>query len=153
MGVRAPGPNCSIRPAQPAEQRAIEALLAVARLPVEGVATFLADFFVAEESGHVIGSIGLERYGAYGMLRSLVVHPSRRRQGLGTALTQRLLADADARGLTAIYLLATTAITFFPRFDFIDIERDQVPPEVQRSRDFLDTSPASAVVMRRVPAR
>jgi amino-acid N-acetyltransferase len=153
MHVRAPGSNCSIRPAQPAEQRAIEALLAAARLPVEGVATFLADFLVAEESGHVIGSIGLERYGAYGMLRSLVVQPTRRRQGLGTALTRRLLEHADAGGLTGIYLLATTAVTFFPRFGFIDIERDQVPLEVQRSRDFLDTSPASAVVMQRMPAR
>jgi amino-acid N-acetyltransferase len=141
--------NSSIRRALPTDEVAIQKLLAAARLPVEGVSMFLAEFFVAEDATGVIGAIGLERYGSCAMLRSLVVHAGRRRQGVGSALTEQLVSDADARGLTDIYLLATTALTFFPRFGFADIEREQVPLDVQQARDFLDTTPASAVVMRR----
>jgi N-acetylglutamate synthase-like GNAT family acetyltransferase len=143
----------SIRVAQPNDLRAVEGLLKTAGLRGDGVGPFLADFFVAEDAGSIVGAIGLERYGAYGMLRSLVVHRAYRRRGLGSALTSRLLDAADARRIEAIYLLATIAVTFFPRFDFADIERDEVPQAVQCSRDFLDTTPASAVVMRRLLAR
>jgi len=149
MQIRVPRWNGTVRRALPADQAAIEKLLAAARLPVEGVGTFLADFFVAEDAGQIVGAVGLERYGTCGMLRSLVVRAGRRGQGLGSALSQQLLEHSDGSGLIETYLLASTAVTFFPRFGFVDIEREQVPPDVQRSRDFLDTSPASAVVMRR----
>ena len=146
-------PACTIRSAEPNDQRAIEMLLKAAQLRSDNIAPYLADFFVAEDAGNIVGAIGLECHGEYGMLRSLVVQRSQRGRGIGGALTLRLLETAEARELRAIFLLATTAVTFFPRFGFVDIPREQVPEEVQSSRDFVDTTPASAVVMRRLLAR
>lgn len=143
-------PPYTIRAAQLSELRAIEQLLKAAQLRSDNIGPYLADFFVAETAGNIIGAVGMECHGPYAMLRSLVVQRAQRGHGVGGALTSRLLEAAEARQLRAVYLLATTAVTFFPRFGFVDIPREQVPEEVQHSRDFLDTSPASAVVMRRL---
>ena len=42
----------------------------------------------------------------------------------------RLIADAESRGLHALYLLTQTAEHYFPKFGFERIPREAVPPEV-----------------------
>ncbi|MBV9947898.1 MAG: GNAT family N-acetyltransferase, partial [Myxococcales bacterium] len=46
-------------------------------------------------------------------------------------------------------LLTTTADSFFPRFGFQHIAREDVPPELRASRELQGACPASAIVMER----
>jgi N-acetylglutamate synthase-like GNAT family acetyltransferase len=63
----------------------------------------------------------------------------------------RLIADAEARGFRALYLLTMTAEQYFPRFGFQPIDRDAVPAAVRATAEFREACPASATVMRRAP--
>jgi N-acetylglutamate synthase-like GNAT family acetyltransferase len=59
----------------------------------------------------------------------------------------RVIADAETRGLRALYLLTMTAEHYFPSFGFRQVSRAQVPADVQATEEFKSACPASAVVM------
>jgi amino-acid N-acetyltransferase len=138
----------AVRPATQSDYETVVGLLQAANLPLAGVPRALAGFYVAEDRGRILGTVGLELYGTDGLLRSAVVDPAARGTGLGHALVGRLLGDARERGIGAVYLLTTTAEGWFPRFGFSRIERDDVPDQVRASVEFREACPASAVVMR-----
>jgi amino-acid N-acetyltransferase len=138
-----------IRAARGADRASVEALLSAASLPLDGVAEHFDSFVVAEGEGRVVGAAGLEWYGDAVLLRSVVVHDDSRASGLGSALTQRALDDALGRGARAVFLLTTTAETFFERLGFERIARQDVPPSMRTSRELQGACPASAIVMRR----
>jgi len=128
---------------------AVIGLLSGAGLPTAGVPVGLEGFIVAEDANGLVGVAGLERYGPAGLLRSAAVTPSARRSGVGGALVRRILADAAARGVTDVYLLTTTAESYFPRHGFSRVAREAVPEPVQASVEFQGVCPSSAVVMHR----
>ncbi len=138
-----------IRAAKPSDRADVEALLVAARLPTEGVAEHFGSFFVVEEEGRVMGAAGLEAYGPDVLLRSVVIAKEARGAGVGSRLTRRAVDEARARGARAVYLLTTTAASFFPRFGFERVARGDVPASMQASRELQGACPASAVVMRR----
>ena len=138
----------SLRAAIPTDHPAVVSLLHASALSSEGVDPELAGFTVAEAGGQLVGVAGLERYGAYGLLRSVAVAGDRRGLGLGARLTEAVMADARARGLAGLYALTTTAERYFPRLGFEVIERDEVPADVQASAEFRTICPASAVALR-----
>ena len=128
---------------------AIEALLTACDLPVEGVRDLVDEFVIARNNGRVVGVAAVEPCGAYGLLRSAAVDQSMRGRGVGRALIQRLIADAEMKGYRALYLLTTTAENYFPAFGFITTSRESVPVEIQATSEFRDICPSSATVMRR----
>jgi len=67
---------------------------------------------------------------------------------VGDALTRDRLAWARHQGLGAVYLLTTMAGDYFPRFGFRPVSRDQAPEAIQRSREFAEACPASALFMK-----
>lgn len=140
--------SAELRTARAEDLPLVSGLLSSAGLPTRGVAEHFGDFVVATEDGRLRGAVGLECYGAAGLLRSLVVDPVSRGRGLGEELTRRALALARERGLSSIYLLTTTAERFFPRFGFEQIPRSQVDPEVMVSSEFKETICQTAVSMR-----
>jgi amino-acid N-acetyltransferase len=140
----------TIRVATPGDFAGVVQLLEAADLPTAGLTPSLPDFLVAEESGRIVGAIGLEVYGEYGLLRSAVVDAGRRNSGLGRDLVESLLLRAETKGTREIYLLTTTAERFFPRFGFAAIGREEVATPVRASEEFRGACPDSAVVMRRV---
>ena len=142
----------TIRVATPGDFAGVVRLLEAAGLPTAGLTPSLPDFLVAEESGRIVGAVGLEVYGEYGLLRSAVVDASRRSSGLGTDLVESLLLRAETKGTREIYLLTTSAEGFFPRFGFAAIGRGEVAAPVQASAEFRGACPDSAIVMRRVGA-
>jgi arsenite methyltransferase len=141
--VTAPG----LRPAQASDSAAVRSLLRGASLPEAGVTEQLDGFVVAEEGGAVVAAAGLEVYGTAGLLRSVVVAESWRGRGLGALLVEDQLRRARELRLSRVYLLTTTASSWFPRLGFDAVERDSVPAEVRASPEFADICPASAVVM------
>jgi N-acetylglutamate synthase-like GNAT family acetyltransferase len=103
--------------------------------------------WVAEEGSRIVGTIGLESYGAAGLVRSLVVVPAHRARGLGSVLVARLEQEATARETRLLVLLTETAQPFFKRLGYQVIERGYVPDEVRQSAEFTSLCPASAVCM------
>jgi amino-acid N-acetyltransferase len=138
-----------IRAAAPSDREGVELLLVSAGLPTEGVLEHFSSFFVVDDGSMVVGAAGLELYGKHALLRSVVVATGTKGTGVGTLLTHRAIDEALARGARALYLLTTTAETFFPRFGFERITREEVPEALRVSREFQGACPASATVMRR----
>ena len=147
----------TVRPAGPADLAAIHELLRASGLPVEGVAELLGTFVVAVAGDDVVGVAGLECCAAHGLLRSVAVHPAWRSHGVGRALVTRVISDAEARGIDALFLLTTSAERYFPGFGFRSIARDAAPDDIRATSQFQGACPASATVMRRArdaaPAR
>ncbi len=137
----------SIRTGGMADRSAVERLLTASKLPTAGISDSLDGFLVAESEGSVIGTIGIERYGVYGLLRSAAVDPAWQGKGLGRSLVEQLLSSARATELRAVYLLTTTAEGYFPAFGFSRVARESVPAEVRESVEFAEACPASAAVL------
>ena len=141
--------TAQIRPAAPDDLPAVERLLAASKLPLDGVREALPTFVVAQSGDDIVGVAGLEVCCDNALLRSVAVADAWRSRGLGRALVTRVIADAESRGLDALYLLTTTAERYFPSFGFRQIGRDEVPADVRETKEFRSACPASAVVMAR----
>jgi len=140
-----------IRGAETADLEAIEALLRAADLPVEGVREHLDRFLVGDDGGAIVAVAGVEGHGRTALVRSVAVDASRRGTGLGRAIVGALLDRARGAGHSDLFLLTTTAETFFTRFGFITAPREQAPPEIRATAEFTRLCPASAVFMRLAP--
>lgn len=137
-----------IEPAQPEDWPALQKLLTASQLPLDGLANHLSSTLVARDGAELIGSAAIEPYGQAALLRSVAVTPEYRGAGLGQQLTQAALDLAWAQGIREVYLLTETAATYFPRFGFVALSRDDVAPAVQQSVEFQGACPTSALVMR-----
>jgi amino-acid N-acetyltransferase len=134
--------------AAPGELEAVIALLAGAHLPTSGISEgFPGAYSVARRDGTVVGVAGLETYGKAGLLRSVAVHGAVRGSGIGRLLVQEQLRKATELGMTAVYLLTTTAPDYFRRIGFSDVARASAPAELQRSAEFAAICPASALCL------
>ena len=130
-----------------ADRPVIRSLLAEAGLPVADLdlAPELTFWVVRDDAGRPIGAIGLECHGDAGLLRSLVVTPDRRGQGLGRLLVKTLEEHASGTGIAQLVLLTETAETVFRRLGYTVIERDLAPAAATRSAEFRTLCPATAV--------
>ncbi|MES2111229.1 MAG: arsenic resistance N-acetyltransferase ArsN2 [Bacteroidota bacterium] len=134
--------------ASPYKEKVIE-LLAAEKLPVADLPETLDNFIVAIQDGNVVGVGAVEVYGSYGLLRSLAVRPDHRSTGIAGKLLTRLDMIAKQKGLTELYLLTETAPAYFERKNYTKITRNDVPAEVQRSPEFSNVCPVSAIVMKK----
>jgi amino-acid N-acetyltransferase len=140
-------PGLVLEPAEPRDLAAIRALLVELGLPAGDLGSANQHFIVGREGGALVGCVGLEVHGSAALLRSLAVEPARQGAGVGRALYRRALDEARARGVTALYLLTTTAERYFAREGFQAIGRDRVPAAVRTSAEFGSLCPASAACM------
>lgn len=141
------------RAARAEDRPAVEALLTSHALPLAGVPEmFAADpsqFLLAEHEQDIVAVAGVEECCAHALLRSVAVRGDWQRRGLGHELVARAVAQAESRGIAALYLLTMTAEHYFPRFGFTRVARDEVPAEVAATVEFTSACPASAVTMRK----
>ncbi len=140
-------PDATLRPARTADLAAIEQLLTASGLPLAGVAEALPNFTIAESGSALVGVAGLEVCRENALLRSVAVVPEWRSRGLGRALVTRVIADAEAGGIPALYLLTTSAERYFPSFGFEVVAREDVPTAVRETKEFQGECPASATAM------
>jgi len=131
-------------------RKEITDLLQSQKLPTEDLPISLTDFYAAVEEGKLIGLIGMERYGNYGLLRSMVVHPDYRSRQIAATLVNHLEKQAASSGIKALYLLTETADQYFNKKGYDSVIRDEVPEEVKNSTEFSHVCPVSAVVMRKI---
>jgi N-acetylglutamate synthase-like GNAT family acetyltransferase len=137
-----------VRPTTAADLAAVRTLLEQSALPTADLTTALGlRLWVLMEGDQLVGAVGLERYGASGLLRSLVVSPTSQRRGLGRELVATLEREASAAGVKILVLLTQTAERFFARLGYAVIDRGYIPDEVKESAEFRSLCPASAVCM------
>jgi amino-acid N-acetyltransferase len=127
----------------------VQRLLEQQHLPVDGVADHVRTMLVARVDARIVGTAALELYADGALLRSVAVDPVQQGRRIGHRLTEAALRLAESYGIADVFLLTTTAETFFPRFGFEAITRDEVPASVQASIEFRYACPASAIVMRK----
>ena len=141
--------HASIERSRAEDGPSILQLLSAAALPVDGLLDHLDTAVVARADGRVVGCAALEIYADGALLRSVVVDDRLKGHGIGSRLTNAALELAAVLDVLTIYLLTTTAETFFPRFGFVRIARSEVPASVQMSVEFRSACPSTAVVMRK----
>jgi amino-acid N-acetyltransferase len=126
------------------------ALLASAQLPTEDLSEAHCEhFFFTGTRGSPTALVGLEFFGNVALLRSLVVSQPARGVGSGSALVKHAESYARERGVHTIYLLTTTAETFFERRGFARADRESAPPAIRATREFSGICPASSTFMSR----
>lgn len=136
--------------ADPRWRPALESLLQSCRLPVEDLPDELQGFTLALDQGlAVVGSVGIERVGPYGLLRSFAVYETFRKSGVGQHLYEKALDFARNTSIRELWLITTSADEYFARRGFERIERADVPPEISGTMQFSALCPASSTVMRK----
>jgi amino-acid N-acetyltransferase len=139
--------SVTIQPATAAEFDKVTALLSSVDLPTIDVNTQLANFFIATLDGRIAGSIGLDLYGQYALLRSMAVDKAERNNGIASQLVNTLFDHADKLHINTLFLITNTAEDFFRKKGFIRINREEVPEQVLQSKEFNGLCPSSSVIM------
>jgi amino-acid N-acetyltransferase len=107
---------------------AVNELLAKAELPSSDLdQSKLSSFFGCESKSKLIGLVGLELFDSVALLRSFAVDVARQSCGLGTMLVNHAEEFARSEGVQSIYLLTTTAETYFDKLGYRNIPRDSAP--------------------------
>lgn len=124
-------------------------LLENAALPTDDLAEPSVLLWGAEKDGQIVGSVGLECAGNAGLLRSLVVAPAWRGNGLADRLFRFALERARTAQMDALYLLTEHAAGYFSARGFVAIDRAEAPPEIAATRQFSSLCPGDATFMRK----
>jgi len=139
----------SIQPAATSDYQAVCELLSKHKLPIEDINKELSHFFIVKPHELPVGVIGMEKYGEFGLLRSMVTDPAFRNNGIASALVAALINYGKSLGLKELYLLTETAEDYFAKRGFQKINRDQVPATIKQSSEFSHLCPSTAVVMKK----
>jgi amino-acid N-acetyltransferase len=129
----------------------IEAMLMAAGLPTEGVLPLIGTFqVIRDQEGEVVAAAVIEWHAesameSNGLLRSVVVDPAQRGNGLGKTIVRAIMASTSRD----LYLLTDSATDFFRRLGFESIDRSLAPPALRQSEEFRCLCGESAAFMRR----
>lgn len=138
----------TLRAASSDDLAAARELMVACGLPVDGLEDqFAHHFAIGESGGRLIGVAGIEVYGRSGLLRSVAVAPALRGSGVGSALVRDRIEWARFTGMHSIFLLTTTAESYFARHGFVTVVRETVPRAIRSSKEFAQACPESATLM------
>ena len=133
------------------DESRVKQLLAECQLPFEDITpSHLQHFLVARQETRLTGVIGLEFLGTFALLRSLAVGKPFRGQGIASWLTKHVEDYAHTCEIEHLYLLTTTAESFFAKRGYEIMDRNRVPTAVQETTEFQSICPATAVCMFKV---
>ena len=96
-----------------------------------------------------VGTVGLERLGGIGLLRSLVVVPHSQGSGAGCRLVAALEQAAAASGMSELWLLTTDADAYFTKLGYEVMPRESTPESIRQTTEFSKLCPSDAIVMRK----
>jgi len=145
--MTAGGPQLYWLPLATWERDGLKAALNRAGLPCQDVEAPGRYFWRFEEEDMPVGFGGIEMHGEIALLRSVVILPPLRHQGLGHAITAALEGEALALGARAIYLVTAGEAPFFADQGFAPCSLDVVPPEVSGCDEFSAAAPGAVIVM------
>lgn len=146
-------PQPRIRRGRGVDLAAVVALLKSCGLPTADLARAPdLHLWVFEENDTVFGAIGMQRFGACALLRSLAVGAGHQRRGFGRQLVARLEREAEVQGVEQLVLLTESAEGLFRAAGYEVIDRRFVPEKIKQSAEFQSLCPASAVCMKKLLA-
>lgn len=93
-------------------------LIATDHLRPEGILDEGTRYWGAFCENELAGVIGCEYEGAFGLLRSALVHKKYRSQGIAGLLTETLISTAKDEKLEAVYLFSTDAGGYWTKLGF-----------------------------------
>ena len=138
----------AIGPARPQDESDIRLLLARSGLPESDVSSAsLGSFQVLRHSERLVGVVGLEIGSGVALLRSLAVDPGHRQHGAGAMLTWAAERLARERGVHELFLLTTTAATFFAKRGYALADRADAPSFIRATTQFSGMCPSTATFM------
>ena len=127
---------------------AVKELLASALLPTADITPdHLESFFGAWSESTLEGVVGIEPYGTVALLRSLAVAVPRRGSGVGSRLLAQAEQYATEKGIHSMFLLTTTAESYFGKRGYSTTSREAVPEAIRNTKEFASICPGSAVLM------
>ncbi len=137
---------CHYRRGRATDIPAFAQLIIAGDLPPLFIQEFVEGFVGVEHDGEIIGCGGLEIYGDSGVIRSIVVDERGRGQNIAQEMTNLLVADARAAGISDLYLFTMHAHNFWLRLGFIDVPLDawKELPRACWQYQFLSQFPAAA---------
>ena len=121
--------------------------LEAARLPIGDLHEPGRVFFQLSDDEGAVGFVGLEGDGADRLLRSLVVLPSRKRQGHGGLLVAHVEALARREGVERLHLLTNTVADFFRSRGYRPADRASAPTAIAATAQFSSLCPGSAAYL------
>lgn len=123
-------------------------LLEECSLPVSDLKIDQSSYFFGGYDGEILNScVGVELLDGVALLRSLAVLPSSQGKGSGSNLVMHIENFCKSKGVRSVYLLTTTASSFFALLGYIPISRDSVPDSIKGSTQYSSVCPASATIM------
>ncbi|HYD96011.1 MAG TPA: arsenic resistance N-acetyltransferase ArsN2 [Noviherbaspirillum sp.] len=127
---------------------ALKALLDSSALPSSDLTEqHLEHFVILAQANRVAGSVGLEVHGENALLRSLAVETMMRGDGLGTRLLELIEEHAREHGVQRLFLLTTSAESFFMHHGYERSERAAVPESIRRTAQFDGICPSTAACL------
>ena len=111
----------------------------------------LQDFLIVKDdkASTLAGVVGLEPRGDVGLLRSLAVVETYRRQGLASQLVNKIEQYARSQKVGTLYLLTLTAEDFFAGRGYQKTDRELAPDALQKTTEFKSLCPETAVCMKK----
>ncbi len=129
-------------------ETAVKELLASAQLPTDDIVSdYMENFFGVWSRSTLVGVVGIEPYGTVALLRSLAVVTPKRGSGVGSKLLALIEQYAMERGIRSMFLLTTTAESYFGKRGYSAISRETVPEAIRNTKEFASICPGSAVLM------
>ena len=127
---------------------AAKSLLAAGQLPTSDLTEeHCRSFFFVGVPELPLGIVGLELFSDVALLRSLVVRSGHQHSGFGSALVDHAEAYARRNGVRALFLLTTTAQSFFEKHGYANTPREAAPDAIKATPEFAGICPASSAFM------
>ncbi|GAC1405608.1 MAG: hypothetical protein NVSMB6_00450 [Burkholderiaceae bacterium] len=138
----------AIRAAQADDLRLVHQILHGSALPFDDITDHhLMHFLILGGGKQVAGCVGIESLGAEALLRSLAVRDVLRGRGWGERLVQAAEMHARNVGVSSLYLLTTTAASFFERIGYQQIDRADAPKSLHTTTQFSTLCPSSSTCL------
>ena len=128
--------QASIRRANKQDLSNLREFLRRAKLGTDGLTEDTIDYFLLleNEDGTLKGSLGMEAFTEFGLLRSLVVTPGQAEKEI-FVLFDQMVQLAKEKGMNGLFLATnkSVALPFFELMGFQRVEREELPSEFYHS--------------------
>jgi N-acetylglutamate synthase-like GNAT family acetyltransferase len=125
-----------IRKANKQDLESLQAFLSRANRGTDGLTAETINYFLLLENidGTIRGSLGIEAFGEFGLLRSLVVTPGQADKEI-FVLFDQMVQLAKEKGMKNLFLATnkSVALPFFELMGFQRVEREELPSEFNQS--------------------
>ncbi|XDD46551.1 arsenic resistance N-acetyltransferase ArsN2 [Leptospira sp. WS39.C2] len=119
-------------------------------LPFEDITHIsIQNFLLAKFETLTIGCIGIEEFKEIALLRSFCVKESYRKLRIGKSMYQMMENSCHKKGITELFLLTTTAESYFTKLGFLVTDRSKTPEFIKNTTQFRLICPDSAICMKK----